>query len=163
MKNTIWACLWTCLFFSQVSNAKILKDDHYVIGEKEFSWEKVCKKLTKRDSPLIEYKSINELDCMGKSVKVIKYCDDVEAANPYFTRAIVSKNKKVIVCQSAKRVIIKWECEGATDKYCKDIDLGCFFFKEKLARRLKLAHKSLTDGKILNCYFDTQVNDINLN
>jgi hypothetical protein len=163
MKNLYRACLLTCLFFSQFSHAKIIKDDHYVIDAKEYSWEQVCKTLTKRASPLIEYSSVSGLDCMGEKVKVVKFCDEAEASNPYFTRAIVSKSKRKVICQSAKRVIIKWECEGKEDNYCKDIDVGCFLFKEKLARRLKLVHKSLTENKYLNCYFDTQKNEMEFN
>lgn len=94
---------------------------------------------------------------MGTTVKVVTFCDEVEASNPYFTRAFVSVKTKKVVCQSAKRVILKWQCEGNSDPYCKDIDIGCFLFKEKLARRLKLVHKSLDSGKYLNCYFDAPV------
>ena len=157
-----------CLFFYGPVFSKIIRDDHYVTGEKSFDWKQVCFKLTKRSSPLIEYKNIRELDCMGKAVKVVRFCDEIEAANPYFTRAIISKSKKQVICQSAKRVVIKYECEGKADRYCKDVDMGCFLFKEMLARRLKLAHQSLTDNqlkdkKFLNCYFDSQVNAIELN
>lgn len=163
MKKYFWACLWTCLFFVQNSESKIIKDDHYVIGSNEFSWTEVCQKITKRDSPLIEFASISTLDCMGEKVNVAKFCDQVEAANPFYTRALVSKYKRKVICQSAKRVVIKWECEGSQDKYCKDLDIGCFLFKEKLARRLKLVHKSLTEKKFLNCYFDTQKNEMEFN
>ena len=153
----------TCLFFGLIAEAKILKDDHYVIGEKKFSWVKVCKKLTKRESPLIESAGIGTLDCMGEKVEVVKFCDEVEQANPYFTRAKVIKSEKVISCLSARRVILKWECEGKKDRYCRDPDIGCFLFKEKLARRLKLVHQSLTEEKYLNCYFDTQKNEMEFN
>lgn len=162
MKNyNIRACFLACLFFAQFSFAKIIKDDHYSVGSKKYSWKEVCKKLVHRDSPLIEKVNISTLDCMGTKVSVFKFCDEVEGGNPYLSRAIVGKN--VVICHSAKRVIIKWECEGKKDKYCKDKDIGCFLFKEKLARRLKLAHGSLVDNKYLNCYYDTQVNTIELN
>ncbi|MFT6632428.1 MAG: hypothetical protein ACJAS4_002391 [Bacteriovoracaceae bacterium] len=163
MINYFKACLWACLFFSQFSNAKLIKDDHYVIDTKEYTWEEVCKVSTKRASPLIEFSTISHLDCMGTKVAVVKFCDEVEASNPYFTRALVSKTKRKVICQSAKRVIVKWECEGKDDRFCKDIEIGCFLFKEKLARRLKLVHKSLTENKYLNCYFDTQKNELEFN
>ncbi len=163
MKRINWACLMTCLFFYQISQAKVIKDDHFTKDERFYSWEKACLFLTKRESPLIEYHSVNKLDCMGKVVDVGPFCDEREAANPYLSRAIVDKKKKQIICKSASRVILKWQCEGKNDKYCQDIDIGCFLLKEMLARRLKLVHKSLTDGKYLNCYFDTQKNNLELN
>jgi len=141
----------------------MIKDDHIIKDERFYSWEEVCRSLTKRESPLIEYKSISKLDCMGTAVDVMKFCDEKEAANPYFTRAKVDKTTKKVICQSSRRVVLKWECESKSDRYCKDIEVGCFLFKEKLARRLKLVHQSLTDGKYLNCYFDTQVNTMDLN
>ncbi len=161
-KIILGACLMTCFFFIQSTSAKILRDDHTISGKKEYSWSDVCFYLTKRKSPLIEYHSISTLDCMGDKMEISKFCDEKEAANPYYTRAIVKKNKKV-ECQSGKRVILKWQCEGKTDKYCQDEEVGCFLFKEKLARRLKIAHQSLSsDKKTLSCYFDNQFNSLNL-
>ena len=160
MNKKIWACLWTCLFFVQNSTAKLVKDEHYVIKENLYTWKQVCLDLTKRPSPLIEYKTVSKLDCMGEVLDVIAFCDKKEAANPYFTRAVVDKEKEAVKCQSAKRVIIKWQCEGKQDRYCKDVEIGCFLFKEKLARRLKIVHQSLTDEKVLNCYFGIPNNSI---
>ena len=151
------------LFFSSFVQAKIIKDDHYITGQKKFDWKQVCFKLTKRSSPLIEFKSIYELDCMGTTVNITPFCDETEAANPYYSRAIVSKTEKKVICQSAKRVVIKWECEGKKDRYCRDSEIGCFLFKERLAKRLKLVHQSITDKKYLNCYFDHQQNKMEHN
>jgi hypothetical protein len=160
----IWACLTTCLFFVQNLNAEVIRYDNSVTGESKYSWEEACLFLTKRTSPLIDYKSISELSCMGETKQVIDFCDHKEIKNPYFARAIVDKKNRTVRCQSSKRVILKWKCEDQLDKYCKDPEVGCFLLREKMARRLKLAHKSLTDdGKVLNCYFDTQKNSINLN
>lgn len=156
------ACLFFILSFSSTTFGKVITDDHYKIKETIYSWQDVCRKLTKRTSPLIEYKSISQLDCMGDIVDVIKFCDEQEITNPYLTRALVKKDK-TIRCVSGKRVVIKWECEGKEDKYCKDPDIGCFLFKEKLARRLKLIHQSVTDKKHLNCYFDIKREELNLN
>jgi hypothetical protein len=154
----------TCLFFVQNSYSEVIRYDNSVTGSSKFSWEQVCKFLTKRASPLIDFKSVSEISCMGEVKQAIDFCDHIEAKNPYFARAIVSKEDRTVRCQSSKRVILKWKCEGKLDKYCKDPDVGCFLLKEKMARRLKLAHKSLTEnGKILNCYFDTQKNSLKLN
>lgn len=158
------ACLMTCLFFAQNISAEVIRYDNSVSGSSEFSWSEACKYLTKRESPIIDFESVSHLNCMGVKKSVIDFCDYKEAANPYFARAIVSKKNKTVICQSSKRVILKWKCEGKTDKYCKDPEIGCFLLKEKMARRLKLAHRSLTDKKsYLNCYFDTQKNSLKLN
>ena len=153
----------TCLFFSLISHAKILQDDHYTTGSNSYSWSEVCKHITKRESPLIEYDSISSLDCMGKKVEVDSFCNEKEAANPYYTRAVVSKDKKV-KCYSGKRVLLKWQCEGKEDKYCKDEEIGCFLMKEKLAKRLSISHQSLDkETQTLKCYFDAQYDIFNLN
>ena len=116
--------------------------------------------MTKRSSPLIEKKSDTKLDCMGEVVKAIDFCQQKEIFNEFLTRGLVTE--KSVKCQSGKRVILKWSCEGESDRFCRDKDIGCFYFKELLARRLSLVHHSLNDG-VLNCYFDTEVNTITLN
>ena len=97
---------------------------------------------------------------MKKMIDVRKFCEKKEAANPYLTRGKVGKNS--VLCQSAKRVVIKYECEGKEDKFCQDVEIGCFLIREKLAMRLKLAHRSLTQEKYLNCHFDIHSTKIEL-
>ena len=157
------ACLLACLFFVQNSFAKILKDEKYITGQTEFSFQEVCKFLTKRESPIIEFSNISALNCMGEKKEISKFCDHKEAANPYFIRGIVDKKKRKVVCLSSKRVIIKYGCEGKADQYCKDAEIGCFLLKEKLAKRLKISHQSVTDKKVLNCYFDIGTNSLDMN
>lgn len=163
------ACLLTCLFFVQFANGKILKDDKYITGKSQFSFEEACKYLTKRNSPLIEVSSISVLSCMGAKKEIGKFCDHKEAANPYYIRGILDKKNKKVICLSSKRVIIKYGCEGKKDRFCKDAEIGCFLLKEKLARRLKISHQSLTEidsssqKKALNCYFDIGTNSLDMN
>lgn len=147
----------TCLFFLSFSaHAKIIKDEVTVIEEKLFSYREVCKKLTKRDSPLMSYHSISKLDCMGDIINVGDFCDKQTQEDPYYVRAIINKKSQKVVCKSATRVRIKYECESKSDKFCEDKEIGCYLFQEKLAKRLKTAHSSLiSSGKkrILNCHF----------
>jgi hypothetical protein len=163
------ACLLTCLFFVQPATAKILKDDKYITGQSEFSFSEACKYLTKRDSPLIEVANISTLNCMGKKTEIGRFCDHKEAANPYYIRGIVDTKNQKVICLSSKRVIIKYECEGVEDQFCKDAEIGCFLLKEKLARRLKISHQSITNidspskKKALNCYFDIGKNSLDMN
>lgn len=98
---------------------------------------------------------------MGKKVKVDAFCDEKEAGNPYYIRAFVDKETKQVKCQSARRVRIHYKCLKNDKKYCKDAEVGCFLFKEQLAKRLKLVHNSLGDDGILKCYFDVRV-DMNI-
>lgn len=153
----IWARLMACLFFlhSPLVFAKIIQDDVLLSGEEKYSYEKVCKTLTQRESPLIEYKTISSLDCMGQIVDVAKFCFKEMAHDPYYIRAVVDKEAKQVICKSAKKVQIKYECEGSNE-YCEDSEIGCFKIKEKLAVRLKITqHSVLEKGKkrVLNCYF----------
>lgn len=156
IRNQVYgACLMACLFFTQIVSAKIVKDEKTVTGRSTHSFKDVCKFLTKRESPLVEYKSISKLNCMGDIKEVAPFCDYKEAPNPYYIRAIVNKKEKKVECLSAKKVIIKYQCEGKQDKYCIDSEMGCFMLGEKLAKRLKVSHDSKTEeDKYLNCYFE---------
>ena len=154
----------TCLFFLSFHvSAKIIKDEVLVIDEKKFSFSQVCKKLTKRDSPLMTYHSISKLDCMGTIVDASEFCDSKTQEDPYYIRAVVEKKTKKVNCKSAKRVRVQYQCEGAKDKFCKDKEIGCYLFQEKLAKRLKTAHASIIkeDGKrFLNCHFTPKNEDL---
>jgi len=148
------ACFFFLLFPTLIF-AKILKDEVSLVSELKFSFNQVCKSLTKRESPLIEYKSVSEIDCMGTIVEVRKYCERQLISDPYYIRAVVDKENKNVICKSAKKVILKYQCEKGTT-YCEDSEIGCFRLQEKLATRLKLEHHSITEekkNKILNCYF----------
>lgn len=156
MNNMMKAWVFYLCLFSFSLHAKILKDEVVVVDEKRFSFQQVCKELTKRDSPLITYYSISKLDCMGEVIDASKYCDSKTQDDPYYIRAIVEKESRQVNCKSAKRVQIKYQCESIKDKFCKDKEIGCYLLQEKLAKRLKTAHASIvTNGKykILNCHF----------
>lgn len=149
------ACLMTCLFFVNISFAKILKFEHKVTKESEHSFEKVCNEMAGKSIPLAQYANIKELDCMGQMIDVRKFCIKEEAANAYYTRALVAKKKKKVVCQSAKEVRIKYLCEKENDPYCKSEAIGCALFKKSMAYRLKLQYSYLSSNvpKSLTCYF----------
>lgn len=140
------------------SSAGIIKDEKYITGSNEYSFQEVCHNLVKGDSPLIDAASVSKLNCMGRKVEVAKFCDEKEAGNPYYIRAFIDKESKKVKCLSAKRVILHHRCEPSNDKYCEDSEVGCFLYKEQLAKRLKVAHQSISDDKILKCYFDVRVN-----
>lgn len=163
IKIRLWACLMTCLFFAISSFATIIKDEKSVTGRKTFSYTEVCENLTKRKSPLIDFKSISSLSCMGEIKQVAPFCDLKEAANPYYIRAIVLQETKQVECLSAKKVVIKYACDGKDDKHCLDSEIGCFMLREKLAKRLQTTFDSFTDNKkYLNCYFEVGKKTIDL-
>ena len=154
-----------CLFFaSTLASAKIIQDDVSLVDEKIYSFTEVCKSLTKRDSPLITFVSVTKLDCMGTIIETSKFCDEKTQDDPYYIRAVVSKENKNVICKSAKRVHIKYECEGKSDKYCQDKEIGCFLMQESLAKRLKSDHFSLIEQpngkKILNCHFAPKIDQM---
>ena len=145
-----------CLFFTQFSYAKLMRYDNSVLFETKHSWDKVCKSMTNKDYPLIDKKSSDKLDCMGIEVDVYKFCDKEEEKNSNYSKAYIDKEFKQVICQSSKRVILKWQCQK-NDRFCQDLDIGCYLFKEKFARRIKLIHSSFTEEKkFINCYFDNE-------
>lgn len=149
------------LFLSSSAIAGITRDDVYGSRKKEFSFEEVCKKLTKRDSPLIEVKSITYLDCMGEETRVGKYCEEALVTDPYYLRAYIDEENKKVVCQSGREVIVKYVCMLSSDKeYCDTAEIGCELLREKLAYRLKVNNASVllnkSGKKELNCVFSPQ-------
>ena len=150
------ACLMTCLFFIQNSEAKLIRFKHKLVGESKYSFTKVCETLLGKSVPLVQFKSIGELDCMGTIVRVQDYCIKSEAAKAYYTRALVSKKKQKVICQSAKIVNLKYECEGKKDPYCLNEKSGCKYFKKIMAYRLDLNYSYLNEEvkpRTLTCRF----------
>lgn len=145
---------------SGISYAKIIKDDVYLVGQKEYDLKTVCDFFYKQDFPLIEIKSATQLDCMKGQVSVGTFCAQKQSDDPHLIRGFIdSKNNKVI-CQSAKRVILKYSCSNKDPKHCEDSSIGCYILKEKLAMRLKVVHHSITTDtpgkKSLNCYYESK-------
>lgn len=133
--------------------AQIIKDDNYITHTNRFNLKEVCHFLTKRESPLIDIQSATQLSCMGKIVNVGKFCEHKESMNDFYSRAIVDKKNKQVLCLSSSRVTVKYKCQKENDKFCSSSEEGCFYFKEKLAKKLSLVHHSL-QSKRLNCYFN---------
>ena len=110
----------------------------------------------KRDSPLIEARSVGKLDCMGTTVNVSDFCLKEFEREPSYARAMVQDGK--VKCQMATRVIMGYQCASG-DGLCDDKEIGCYKLREKFASNLFLTHASLLkegEGKKLNCYFSAQ-------
>lgn len=151
----------------EVCWGRLLKDDHLSSGHRSYSWKEVCRTMAATPAPLIEKKGLTKLDCMGKTVRVSSFCEKKEASNPFYTRAVVISYDQTVRCYSGKKVTVKWECDSQNDFFCKDKEIGCFHFKEKLASRLELVHSSIIDEKnnkkTLNCHFRTQQDRLSIN
>jgi hypothetical protein len=145
---------------TNISYAKVLKDDLYLLSTKEFTFKYVCQKMIGKVYPLIESKNISEVDCMKEVVNVTKFCEKELVEDPYLARGKVVDNK--VQCVSSSRVIFKYECDKG-ESLCDDHEIGCFQVKEKLATRLQINHSSITDKNILNCYFSKNSIDLDLN
>lgn len=143
------------------SFAHITQDDVAVLEKSRHSLKYVCSKSGYPDSPLIEIESGTKLDCMGKKVEVGEFCDKELAADPYYLRAFVDKNKQEVVCVTGKKVLFKYLCVKLSDKaLCsQEAKFACNFIKEKLAKRLDLVHSSFVKNekgiKQLNCFFES--------
>jgi len=145
-----------CLFLCNSLYAKILQDDVVISDEKKFSFPEVCKEQTRRESPLISMHSMTELDCMGTIIKVSDFCESKTKDDPYYIRGIVVNDSKTVVCKSAKRVHIKYQCKNAQDRFCQEAEIGCYLLQELFAKRLKTYQATiLNEGKmkILSCHF----------
>jgi hypothetical protein len=150
------------LLFPIMSFSHIIMDDVATVEKFNFSFPTVCNKMVSHESPLIEIVSGTALDCMGREVSVAEFCDRELAADPYYIRAYVDKEKKQVVCQTGKKVLFKYLCVKLTDKkFCNnEAQKNCLALKEKLAKRLELIHASQVKNdkgvNQLNCFYEAQ-------
>jgi hypothetical protein len=116
----------------------------------EFDFKAVCldKKL---ETSLIQIKDSNTLDCFGKKVNISNYCELKVSTD--FIRGFIDKKSQKVICQSAKRIVFKYDCKS-NKTYCKSVK-ACDFVKEKLAKSLSILHRSIIDNN-LNCYFTSK-------
>lgn len=153
--------IFAFLFFPIISFAHIIQDDVSVTEKSRYSFKTVCEKMFTHESPLIDAASGTELDCMGKKIEVGKFCEKVTAADPYYLRAYVDKDKREVVCVSGKKVLFKYQCVKLSDKaLCSgEAKNSCEFIQGKLAKRLDLVHSSFVRSekgiKQLNCFFES--------
>lgn len=138
--------------------AGIVKNEVYLQSEKKFSFKEVCHKMVGKNTPLIEKISQSLIDCMGKKISARKFCEETFKDNPYFARGFVEKNSKLVNCQLATKVLVKYQCKKKDDNYCEESDLGCEGLKTYLAVNLKTTYHSFltnpTGEKFLSCYFE---------
>lgn len=137
--------------------AQVIQDDIYSRKHNAYSFEEVCKWKFTKEYPLISKNSITTLECMGRVMRVLEFCQAKESQNPYLIRGIVKNDR--VWCLSASRVIFKYKCAN-NSRYCHDAQLGCYELKDSMANRLKVVHASLMTlnkhQKVLNCYFDVK-------
>ncbi len=148
-------------FFSSLAFSNVILDEVTTTDKASFSFQTVCSKMVRHESPLIEVVSANELDCMGKKIAVADFCEKEMASDPYYLRAYVDKDSKQVICHSGKKVIFKYQCVKIADRrLCeREARLSCSEMKQKVARRLDIVHASITKSekgiKELNCYFES--------
>lgn len=152
------------LFFSLSLHASLTKYDVTDSTKINFNYSEICTHYNKTAS-LIESKNSTTLNCMGEDVSIVEFCEEKFKNDSDYTRAYLDKNNNQVICQKAKRVVLKYKCSrNSVSSFCIDAITGCQQIKKILAHNLDTIHKSLIkrdDGsRDLNCYFE---NDIALN
>jgi hypothetical protein len=149
------------LLFPLIAFSHVIQDDVATTEKSSHSFKSVCAKLVTHEAPLIEVISGTELDCMGKKVNVGVFCEKELAADPYYLRAFIDKEKNEVVCVSGKKVLFKYLCVKLSDKaLCsQSAKESCKFIQSKLAKRLDMIHSSYVKNekgiKQLNCFFES--------
>lgn len=144
-----------------ISLAHIVQDDVSVTEKSRHSFKYVCSQSGYPDSPLIDVVSGTVLDCMSKKIDVSDFCDKELAADPYYLRAYIDKDKNEVVCVTGKKVLFKYQCVKLSDKQmCSSTaESACKYIQKKLARRLDIVHSSFVTTekgiKQLNCFFES--------
>lgn len=144
-----------------LSFAHIIQDDVSITEKTRHSFKYVCSKSGFPDSPLIEVAANTKLDCMSRKVEVGDFCEKEMAADPYYLRAYIDKDKQEVVCVSGKKVLFKYLCVKLSDKaMCSQkAEVSCAYIQKKLARRLDMAHSAFVNNekgiKQLNCFFES--------
>jgi len=143
-------------FFASFIQAAVIKHESLKPTFKEFSYREVCEKLGSKNFELMEAKSINEIDCMGKVFAAIDFCKEADKNDGTLTRAIVDDKSKTIKCEHSPSVMLSVSCDARDAKYCLEPQKGCEELKGMYAVQLELAHYSFIEGSVeknINCYF----------
>lgn len=150
------------LLLSTFSHAAVIKHEALKPTFSEFPFREVCEKLGAKNFELIEAKSMNEIDCMGKVFSAIEFCKGAEKNDTTLTRAIVDKETKTVKCEHSSSVMLSVSCDAGDAKYCLDPEKGCAELKEAYAVKLETAHYSFLEKKNeknINCYYSKSFGD----
>ena len=148
--------------FSSLIQAAVIKHEALKPTFKEYSFREVCEKLGSKNFELMEAKSINEIDCMGKVFAAVEFCKGADKSDTTLTRAIVDDKTKTIKCEHSPSVMLSVSCDARDAKYCLDPQKGCEELKGIYAVKLETAHYSYIEGigeKNINCYFSKALGD----
>lgn len=168
VRNTHYNCLMktkialTLFLFSSLIQAAVIKHEALKPTFKEFSYREVCEKLGAKNFELIEAKSMNEIDCMGKVFSAIDFCKGADKNDTTLTRAIVDDATKTVKCEHSSSVMLSVSCDARDAKYCLDPQKGCTDLKEAYAVKLEMAHYSFIEGSVeknINCYYSKAFGD----
>lgn len=153
--------IYSLLLIPFLAFGHIIQDDVSVTEKSRHSLKQVCTKMGHTESPLIDIISGTQIDCMGRKVEVGEFCDKELAADPYYLRAYIDREKNEVVCVTGKKVIFKYLCVKLSDKaMCSgEAKTACTFIQKKLAKRLDMVHSSFVRNekgiKQLNCFFES--------
>jgi hypothetical protein len=152
--------IFALIFFPILSFAHIIQDDVSVTERTRHSLKYACTKSGYPDSPLIDIVSGTKIDCMGRKIDASEFCDKELAADPYYLRAYIDKEKQEVVCVTGKKVLFKYLCVKISDKaLCESTaEAACKYIRNKLAKRLEIVHSSFVKNekgiKQLNCFYE---------
>lgn len=144
------------LLISSLTQAAVVKHEALKPTFKEFSFREVCEKLGSKNFEMMEAKSINEIDCMGKVFAAVEFCKGADKNDTTLTRAIVDDKTKTVKCEHSPSVMLSVSCDARDAKYCLDPQKGCEELKSMYAVKLETAHYSFiehSDKRNINCYF----------
>lgn len=135
--------------------------DVYGSNKFYYSFRQICEHY-KSGLSLIENPKTNIIECMGQQFDVQSFCQEKFSNDKQYARAYVLKNEEKVICQTAKRIVLKYKCNrNSTSAFCRDAKSGCESMKNALARNLDIIHSALIkrddQSKDLNCYYDTDI------
>ena len=143
----------------QEASASLAQFDVINSEKISFEFKKVCDVMGTKEAVIITAPTVNQLDCMGTKINVIDFCLKDYSKDPKFIRAFVEPKQKIVICEKAKRVILKYLCEPKDNERCLDSEIACFDLKKTLAYNLKVFHHSVQgpkDKKVISCIFDSE-------
>ena len=125
-----------------------------------FSFKQVCQELFGEPPLLAERMNSSEIDCMGKTASIQKFCLKKPMRPLPFARAIMATDGEVVFCEYGSTVKIKISCGNhIINDFCEKKDsekTACGKLKKIYAKDLNLIHYAspFSEGKLsLSCYF----------
>lgn len=139
--------------FANVSSELVTGADR-----KLFSYSQVCDFFGVKDALLASKESSTQIDCMGKSFEISRFCEKKFASKLNYTKARFDLVDGKVACHFSDTVILELTCKEKYAKFCKNKKESCESLKPEFAYSLELSTSMILEiyPPHLKCFFQSK-------